>query len=207
VIEWNDLKLKRKMATNLSKANWHLSLVTRTLAFVLTLQATLIFAQGPLTLGAKKVESSKDKKNTKPAVFTPPLPIPCPSRNPLKPATPPQSLLPHTVLLTWKGVADNARIAGYCLYRSENPKIPPVLSECLDCQLVSELSLTTTGCVDDRVENDKTYYYVVVSAASATVLSRASNQATAKIPKESNASPVTSSYPLCRETQSVKTEQ
>jgi hypothetical protein len=196
----------RKMVKDRSKTNWHLTWVTPLLIFVLSRQTSLAFAQAPLTLEANNGNVSKQKKSAKLAIFTPPSPVPCPTTNPLRPIIPSQPFPHHTVLLTWKAVADSARIAGYCLYRSENPKIPPTISDCLDCQLVTDRSLTTTGCVDDRVENDKTYYYVVVSAASAILVSRASNEATAKVPKEGNAPPTTSSYPLCRPPESVKTD-
>lgn len=215
-----DLWLNKRMIKDLSKASWHVCLlareVARILVLVVALQPSLAFAQTPPTLEARNSETStdkkntdnknKDKKNTKPPAPSLPPPIPCPTKNPLRPTIPPQSPLPHTVLLTWKASADSARIAGYCLYRRENPKIPATISDCLDCQLVSEVSLATNGCVDDRVENDKTYYYVVVAAVSATMLSRTSNEATAKIPRESSTSPAPSSYPLCRPTESVKTE-
>jgi hypothetical protein len=193
------------MFKNLSKANCHVGMVTRILILVFTLQTSTLqtsiaFAQAPPNLKANNTDSGPSHPGAKPPVSSTLPPIKCPTKNLRKPIISPQSVGHHTVILTWTPPVGRAKIAGYCLYRSENQKIPSTIYACTDCQVVSELSIAGDGCVDDRVEDDKTYYYVVTAAASEMLISPTSNRATASIPKETAkpAAPVASSYPLCR---------
>jgi len=70
--------------------------------------------------------------------------------------------------------------------------------------LVNNIPFPGTSCVDDLVVNDKTYYYVVRAISGQGVTSIVSNEAPAKIPKQSNPSASAALAPLCRVPASLK---
>ena len=147
---------------------------------------------------ANPVSAEGSKENGKPSTPAPVV-IDCPTRGLSAPQVPAKSGR-HTVLLTWKANAPYAHAAGYCLYRRrDNKGIPSRIADCGDCQLVSDKSIPGTRCVDDRVEDNATYFYVVTAATAGGSISPGSNEARAEIhindiPKASSAP----QYPLCR---------
>jgi len=105
------------------------------------------------------------------------------------------------VILSWRASAPadpkHAAAAGYCIYRGVKQKdLSPVL--------VNNIPFPGTSCVDDLVVNDKTYYYVVRAISGQGVTSIVSNEAPAKIPKQSNPSASAALAPLCRVPASLK---
>ncbi|MGA9471246.1 MAG: fibronectin type III domain-containing protein [Terriglobales bacterium] len=208
-----------RMRGRLAKARSSALLVAQVFVFAGALQIGFAAAQAPPVLEANHGvanngvanngmadnsmandgKANGQKKSTKPAVSSPPQPIKCPVTGLSTPVIPPQSTGHHTVILTWKPSPDTAKTVGYCVYRRKQPSIPSKVSQCTDCQIVSEVSISGTGCIDDRVENNNTYYYVVTAANQAGVISSASNEATAEIPlKENPNPPLASSYPFCK---------
>jgi len=199
----------RKMIGQLSRAKSSAVLVAQVCVFAVSLQIDFAVAQAPPALEANRSVAnnsmandgtgSDQKKPTKPAVSSTPQPIKCPIIGLSTPVIPRQSTGHHTVILTWKPSPDTAKTVGYCVYRRKKPSIPSKVSQCTDCQVVSEVSIAGTGCIDDRVEDNSTYYYVVTAANQAGVISSASNEATAAIPlKENPNPPPASSYPVCK---------
>jgi hypothetical protein len=102
----------------------------------------------------------------------------------------------HKVILSWRasapGDSRHAAPVGYCIYRGVKHEDPsPVL--------LNSIPFPGTSCADDLVVNDGKYYYVVRAISAKGVTSIVSNEAPAKIPKQSNPSASTASPPLCRE--------
>jgi fibronectin type 3 domain-containing protein len=83
---------------------------------------------------------------------------------------------------------------GYCIYRGVKHKDPSP-------ELVNSMPFPGTRCMDDVVQNDKKYYYVVRAISAKGVTSIVSNEAPASIPAHSQTNPTVSgaSAPLCRE--------
>jgi hypothetical protein len=193
----------------LAKARSSAVLVAQVFVFAIALQIGFAVAQAPPVLEANRGLANNtmandgmadgEKKPTKPAVSSTPQPIKCPVTGLSTPVIPPQSTGHHTVILTWKPSPDTAKTVGYCVYRRKKTSIPSKVSLCTDCQVVSEVSISGTGCIDDRVEDNSTYHYVVTAANQAGVISSASNEATAEIPLKENPNPPSaSSYPVCK---------
>lgn len=103
----------------------------------------------------------------------------------------------HKVILVWKASPRAASpeydAVGYCVYRStkQGDDSP---------ELINSTPFTGTGCTDDLVTDDRTYYYVVRAISSKGRKSPLSNEALALIPPEGQAAkPVaTGSFPSCR---------
>lgn len=112
------------------------------------------------------------------------------------PATPAEGK--HRVILSWKASAPvdskHAAAMGYCIYRGVKHKDPSP-------ELVNSMPFPGTRCMDDVVQNDKKYYYVVRAISAKGVTSIVSNEAPASIPAHSQTNPTVSgaSAPLCRE--------
>jgi hypothetical protein len=185
------------MKTGLGNPATHSAIATGIILFLI-LCPSLAPAQASLYL---KANSQPPKNATQPAKppYPPATQIDCPAAGSLN--IPIQEKpIPHpTVLLTWNANAPYPHAAGYCLYRSRTKGIPKRLSDCKDCQLVTEKSILGTGCIDDRVEEKATYYYVVTAATLNKSISLASNEATASVRLNDNPQAVPkSSYPFCR---------
>lgn len=142
-----------------------------------------------------------------------PTPPACPTFERKSATIPEASKGHHSVTLTWKPSptkVDQAKNAvGYCVYRHETPDISPPkinkrISDCLDCQLVTEVAIAGTGCVDYRVKDNTKYSYVVtyyvkpqratVGAATVGAISDVSNEALVDTSKPGPAAPP---YPPC----------
>jgi hypothetical protein len=76
---------------------------------------------------------------------------------------------------------------------------------CVGCEQINAIPVVSTGCVDDLVKDDSSYYYVATAFDPNTGLSPASNEVRADIP---SGPPTTaskaSSYALCRDTSRSK---
>ena len=113
----------------------------------------------------------------------------------------------HKVTLTWKAsVLSKQAISnpvGYCLYRSERQglakmamAIPNV--RCGGCEQVNRVPIAGTGCVDDLVKDNETYYYVVTAITGSGQTSSSSDEAIVEIPRRKRGATVPSAYPSCR---------
>jgi hypothetical protein len=112
----------------------------------------------------------------------------------------------HNVTLTWiasaTAIKPGSSPIGYCLYRSSSKIVSSGKDfKCVGCEQINLTPITNTGCLDDQVQNETTYYYVAAAINEAGLLSGPSNLAQANIPsasqkpKESGAS----SYAACRD--------
>lgn len=103
----------------------------------------------------------------------------------------------HRVTLSWKPSAPaNSRhdaAVGYCIYRSVKRKDPSP-------ELVNSVPFAGTTCLDDWVENNGTYYYVVKAINAKGRTSVNSNEVIAAIPGANQTSAPSSGVlaPLCR---------
>jgi hypothetical protein len=114
----------------------------------------------------------------------------------------------HNVTLTWTASATTKKPGsspiGYCLYRSTS-KIASSQSgqdfKCDGCEQINLTPITNTGCLDDQVKNETTYYYVAAAINEAGMLSGPSNLAQANIPSASQKPKESggSSYAACRD--------
>ncbi len=173
-------------------------------------QATLKLGANLPMEGASNNSGKKQLATGQPAAAQgPPLAPPaCPTFKLTAPKIPATSMGHHSVTLSWEASATNVdqtkNAVGYCVYRRETPGIPGInikkrISECLNCQLVTETAIPGMGCVDDRVEDNKKYdyvvtYYVKPQGANDGAISDVSNEAMADTSKPGPAAP---SYPSC----------
>jgi hypothetical protein len=134
---------------------------------------------------------------------------------PAQPMCPPAGLLPlqtstpgtghHRVTLTWDASSlskTGGKAVGYCLYRSKAEHAAKKNPNCKRCESVNQVPVTSLSCVDDVVQDNTTYYYVVTGISSASRISSSSNEISAPIPAGDQirpASSVSSPAPLCRE--------
>jgi hypothetical protein len=99
----------------------------------------------------------------------------------------------HRVILSWKASAQAPHpapgmvISGYCIYRRESTTAPYTL--------LNTTPVSTTSCIDTRVANTHTYYYVVTAVDAQSVQSGFSAPITASIPN-TPASPPLSQPPV-----------
>ena len=130
----------------------------------------------------------------------------CPATHPPRQPSP-AGTGPHKVILSWKAStysSPESKPFGYCVYRSETKnaaKRNPTDPTCSDCVQINSVPVKNTACVDDLVQNDVKYYYVVTAINAAGKTSDPSNETPAKIPntKESNNPANVDNPPLCRE--------
>jgi hypothetical protein len=110
----------------------------------------------------------------------------------------------HKVILSWKASAPSPdperNPVGYCLYRSKKQHSAKRNPTCSDCEQINPTPVVGTGCVDDLVLDDATYYYVVIAITANRKISSAWSETLAQIPSgKKSAKPVpANSYPLCR---------
>ena len=116
----------------------------------------------------------------------------------------------HRVMLSWNASTastnpeDNA--VGYCLYRSRHEKWAKKNPRCSDCEQINTVPVTATACVDDLVEDGKTYFYVAAAINQDGSLSASSNEVKVTIPAGSHTSAnPNKSVGMCRESASLQT--
>jgi hypothetical protein len=112
------------------------------------------------------------------------------------------------VTLTWNA-SRGKDVVGYCLYRDTEKKVaknkPNAEFTCAGCEQVNSIPVAPTGCVDDVVPDNSTYFYVATALNRDKRLSSASNEARADIPAaSSSATPQASPYGRCREDLNAK---
>ena len=107
----------------------------------------------------------------------------------------------HSVILTWKASRGN-NVVGYCLFRSARPGVatskPNTSFRCAGCEQINSIPVVPTGCVDNRVPDDSTYFYVATAFDGKQLLSSASNEVRAKVPGSPAPPSQTSPYDLCQ---------
>jgi len=121
----------------------------------------------------------------------------CPTMGLARVQPPPLAKSGHRVTLSWKPSAPASSrhdaAVGYCIYRSVKRKDPSP-------ELVNAIPFAGTTCMDDWVENEAKYYYVVKAINAKGRTSINSNEVIAAIPA-GNQVPAPSSgvpAPLCR---------
>lgn len=109
----------------------------------------------------------------------------------------------HQVILTWNpsssslGPSDQA--VGYCIYRSRSADITAKdLGQCMNCTRLNRRPIIGTGCVDNRVEDGATYYYVAGATRVGAKVNLFSNKTTAAVPAHPQTKGSVGSYPLCQ---------
>jgi hypothetical protein len=147
------------------------------------------------TRASGSVAPNKDKRVGLPA---------CPDGNSVS-SPPPAAEMHHKVTLSWTpstsaGLPGNDPV-GYCVYRSEQQISVKRLKDCKDCEQVSPVPITGTGCVDNLVKDGKAYFYVAITVNPGKQTSDFSNQTMAVIPPDRASRGGPSSYPSCRETE------
>ena len=138
------------------------------------------------------------------------------------PALPPiQPLQPgtgdHKVILSWNASAPSgnaeSNAVGYCVYRRKEKKkeekkgtiAAKQKPTCDDYEQINLIPVAVTGCVDDLVEDDVKYYYVVTAINSKGIPSSFSNEAPAAIPVEKQTSSISvPPLPSCRGVSNTK---
>lgn len=130
------------------------------------------------------------------------------------PACPPAGIPPaqssgryssHKVVLAWHESSRTPKAqslaVGYCLYRS-NGRVVQRIPTCKECQQINSKPMVVTSCVDDRVQENKTYYYVAIAVNAHGDPSAPTNTAVVRIPKErrdkSTSAGESSVGPVCR---------
>ncbi len=136
-----------------------------------------------------------------PGASSPILP-PCPPAG-LQMLQPSSQTGHHKVILTWNASVPapgpDGMAVGYCLYRSQKRNAAKQNPTCSDCEQVNPTPVVGTGCVDDLVLDNATYYYVVTAINASKRISVSSNETMAPIPPKATAgSAPSSSDPLCR---------
>jgi hypothetical protein len=106
------------------------------------------------------------------------------------------------VILSWRASVSDAKhdaAIGYCIYRGVKRKDRSP-------ELINYMTFPGTRCMDDRLENNKKYYYAVRAISAKGVVSTMSNEAPAAIPAGNQSNRVASgaSAPLCRDPPSRK---
>jgi hypothetical protein len=166
----------------------------------LTLRANLPTEGTSKESGKKQVASAGQPSAEK---AQPPAPPACPTFKLTAPTIPATSKGNHSVTLSWQASATKVEAAnnavGYCVFRRKMPGISKKISDCIDCQLVTENAIAGTGCIDNRVEDNKKYYYVVTyyvkpQGAGNGAISDVSNEALADTAKPEPTAPP---YPPC----------
>jgi hypothetical protein len=108
----------------------------------------------------------------------------------------------HKVVLSWNASSDSADAksiaVGYCLYRSNKQYAAKQNPTCSDCEQINRIPVTSTNCVDDLVEDNVTYYYVVTAINARGKISSASNEVPAPIPAGKRTDSVTVPDHSCR---------
>lgn len=110
----------------------------------------------------------------------------------------------HKVVLAWEASPRTPKAqsfaVGYCIYRSNSREVQK-MPTCKECQQLNTKPVAATSCVDDRVQENKTYYYVVTAVNANGDPSAPTKGAMVHVSKEKKdkSAPEQSSLaPLCR---------
>lgn len=137
-----------------------------------------------------------------PAASSPVLP-PCPPGG-VQPLQSSSQTGHHKVILTWNASVPapgpDGKAVGYCLYRSQTQGAAKQNPICDVCEQINPTPVVGTGCVDNLVLDNTTYYYVVTAINANKRISDSSNETPAPIPPGTqSAKPAPASpYPFCR---------
>jgi hypothetical protein len=168
---------------------WLIRTTIWTLAFLTPFQSCRAVGQQTPTLKATPQSSQAPKCRVVPTPIPPNLP-PC-----KKPVSNPQPLKSggHTVTLSWNAnppsTKPSMQAVGYCLYRSKTQFAASKNPLCSDCEQINAVAFPGTTCLDDRVEDGTTYFYIVTAANSKGDISKSSNEATAQVKSTEPANP------------------
>lgn len=127
----------------------------------------------------------------------------CPPAGLLSASAPSSDSGHHRVTLSWNASTASAQqtgnVVGYCLYRSKKQHVAKKNPTCTSCERINTVPVTSLSCIDDLVENNATYFYVVTAISPANRISSPSNEIAASIPsgRQASSAPSTSA-PFCR---------
>jgi len=172
----------------------------------------------PVSSAKLNVAEATSEKGS-PPIAKPRLPF-CPSAG-LSPALPLQNgTSHHKVVLSWDASSPSAdkrgNAVGYCLYRSKKERDAQQWAEqyakngkatCDKCEQINSVAVADTRCMDDKVEDGATYYYVAVAINARGKSSSPSNEARARIPVEKQSGSLSLGSPVprsCRGASEVK---
>lgn len=113
----------------------------------------------------------------------------------------------HKVRLSWIASPSAARpgrdVFGYCLYRSKKRGAAKHDPLCTTCERINSVPVKSISCIDDLVEDNTKYYYVVTAINKHRNISRSSEEAAAPIPTADRVGPAPASSvpppPSCRD--------
>ena len=104
----------------------------------------------------------------------------------------------HRVILSWNPSVEPSGqpsiVDGYCLYRSTKENEAKTKATCEACERVTERLISSTSCTDNVVQDDATYFYVVIAIRN-NRMSPSSNEVPVTIPPKTKP-PVASTDPL-----------
>jgi hypothetical protein len=171
----------------------------------LTVALLLFSSSGCIRVSETHGDAQSVPVAREPAKAAAPKPLPpCPSA--------PVPMLPssaqtghHRVFLSWRASSSSGRpddlTVGYCLYRSQTPRMAKNCPKSPSCEQVNVVPVPTPRCVDRLVKDQTTYYYAAIAINSAGKTSTTSEEAIAEVPIAAKHNPSPSdagSYPSCR---------
>ena len=163
--------------------------------------ADSVTSGGDLSLSARSRSRALSKKGRSSRAASAALPS-CPpaGRTPIKQSLPGTGH--HKVLLSWNASSRSAQpkssVVGYCLYRSKKQYAAKQNPTCSDCEQINRTPVIRTSCVDDLVQDNAKYYYVVTAINARGKISSSSNEVPALIPAGKQTNLVTSPHRSCR---------
>jgi hypothetical protein len=182
-------------------------------AFAASGTACQVKSGAPADRGTAPTTNQKVTSAIAPATVLPPCPpnvslmLKSAGRLP-QAANSPITLGQHTVTLSWNASAASSipehQVVGYCVYRrkvdttekkGKKAKQNPDLTQ---GERITPIAIPATSCVDDQVQNEALYSYVVTAVNAKGRPSSPSNEAVAPIPYGPPTRSVVASAPLCR---------
>lgn len=169
----------------------------------------IVSASGQASTGSSStLQSAQSTKGKESSPATPArLPV-CPQADVAAVEAPHHASGTHKVTLSWKAsppssnAQDNA--VGYCVYRRKEKKEGknavtqnPIFA---GRERINLVPVPGTTCVDDDVDDDATYSYIVTAVNANGIPSSPSNEAPAPIPAEKPTGSVHVDAPSCRGT-------
>jgi hypothetical protein len=115
----------------------------------------------------------------------------------------------HSVTLSWDASAPPSRsetpTVGYCVYRRKEANAGTQPNTTLASrERITLTPVTVTSCVDDQVDGDGQYYYVITAINAKGETSPPTKEAPAAIPDKAPARADSLSAPLCRGASATK---